>query len=107
MTIEHERITLEEHAHDVRSRLEARITELGRRVEETKQAVDLARVVREHPAAAAGIALGAGALIALVFGGKRGPVLSAIGAVITGTAVQVARTWASTQLEGVLEGKRA
>jgi len=108
MTIEQERSTLERKAIDVRSRLEDRIHEITRRVEETKQALDIAKLIREYPRAAAGIALGAGALMGLAFGGeKRGPVSSGIGALITGTALQLARNYISSRLGEAIKGDSA
>lgn len=100
-----ERSKVEQKVLIARTRLEYKIQELGRRVESTKQALDLAKLVREHPGAAAGIAVAAGAVMGLMLGGPKSRLGGMISTLVTGAAMQVARNVVSARLSEVLDDR--
>ncbi|HVV83276.1 MAG TPA: hypothetical protein VHE35_09355 [Kofleriaceae bacterium] len=53
-----------------RNRLVHRLVEVSRRVERAREKLDVVHMIRTHPFAAAGLGLGAGALLALPGSGK-------------------------------------
>ena len=70
-----------------------RLHQLERRITRTKDSLDVASRIRAQPLAAAGIAIAVGAIVGLTGGrGSRSPLASKFVAMLTGLAVQVAKT---------------
>ena len=85
-----------------RARLFARLDELGRRVTKARDSVDVARMIREHPLVAVGLAFSVG-MIAGVRRGQ-GRIGGQVFALVTGLAVSAAR---SAVTDWLLERVRA
>jgi ElaB/YqjD/DUF883 family membrane-anchored ribosome-binding protein len=75
-----------------RARLFARLDEVGRRVNKARDSVDIARMIREHPFTAVGIAFAAGLLVALPRSQSR------IGGQVTGLVMGLAVTAARSAI---------
>jgi len=69
----------------VRDRVVGRLHEVGRRVEQTKDALNVARMIRSHPLTAAGIALAAGAVVGFSRKGR-------LDGLITGIVLQLVKS---------------
>jgi hypothetical protein len=87
-----------------RGRLEDKLHELGRRLEETKEALDLARMIRERPLAFIAGALAAGVAIGLASDRPRGKLTTALEAMVTGLAVSTARSWLTARFATLVPG---
>jgi hypothetical protein len=85
-----ERRAVDRKLSRARARLFTRLDELGRRVEKAKDAVDVAKIVREHPFLTVGVAFSAGMLLALPKG--KGRIGREITAMIMGMAAHAGRT---------------
>ncbi len=85
-----------------------RLRELRRRVEPLKDATEMSQLIRQHPLAAAALALAGGIAIGLQRRG-RSIVPSGLGALVGGLALQVVRTgatsWLSRQLSTTPENQ--
>jgi ElaB/YqjD/DUF883 family membrane-anchored ribosome-binding protein len=98
------KIAVERKLDRVRARLFSRIDEVGRRVRKVKSAVDVMQIVRDHPFAAVGIGLAAGALVGLPRISRQGVLGTQLTGLVTGLATQAVKAsvgaWILAQVRG-------
>jgi hypothetical protein len=82
-----------------RWRLFSRLDEVGRRVRKVRSAIDVAQIVRNHPLAAIGVGLAAGALIGFPRRSKQG----FLGAQLTALVTALVGTTLKTSIKSAME----
>ncbi|MEO8701003.1 MAG: hypothetical protein ABI867_13225 [Kofleriaceae bacterium] len=94
--------------------LVARVEELGRRFEAAKHKFDIGARIEQHPLAAVGIAIAAGAVLGMLGGGHRNPgdkrsvgglISAGLGALVIGALKDFALSQVSGVAKEWIEGK--
>jgi len=90
-----------------RGRLLARVREVTRRVEHTKEALNLPALMRRHPLATAGVGLATGLVLGSLRFGARRTAPGAVGAMLGGVAMRLAKAAFAGWMAGLVGPQRA
>ncbi|MCE9579390.1 MAG: hypothetical protein K8W52_40080 [Deltaproteobacteria bacterium] len=85
-----------------RGRLLARVREVTRRVEHTREALNLPALMRKHPLATAGVGIAAGLVLGSIRFGARRTAPGAVGAMLGGIAMRLAKAAVAGWMAGLV-----